>query len=154
MKKIIFTFHFFSAGIMISNAQIWIGPWDVPVAGKVLQRANDTMKTKTPGSINPGSAGANQTWNFSTLLSNTVDTLTFTNPAWTANGSSFPNSNLAVMNSKTPRCPILKINQQGFLWMELMPISLDKDLSLLNLMLQKNLILSTTHTTAHFKILR
>jgi len=99
MKKTILLFSFFGAGIIISNAQITITQADVAGVGKFLLQAKDTIKTFTPGSINPGTAGANQTWNFSTLLSDTVDTLTFTNPAWTAQGSNFPNANLAVINS-------------------------------------------------------
>jgi hypothetical protein len=81
--------------------------------GKVLQQARDTIKTLTPGSINPGSAGANQTWNFVTLLSDTVDTLTFTNPTWTPHGSSFPNSNLAVINSSDGSVTYLENTSTG-----------------------------------------
>ncbi|MBI4929805.1 MAG: T9SS type A sorting domain-containing protein [Bacteroidetes bacterium] len=99
MKKITLLFYFLGAGIFISNAQIWIGPWSVAGVGMVLQQAHDTEKDTVPGSINPGPAGASQTWVFTTLVPSTVDTLTFTNPAWLPNGVNFPNSNLAIINS-------------------------------------------------------
>ncbi len=99
MKKTILLFTFFLAGIIVSNAQITITQSDVAGAGNVMQLAHDTEKDTMPGSINPGPSGANQTWIFSALLSSTVDTLTFTNPASLPNGSNFPSANLAIVNS-------------------------------------------------------
>ncbi|TAL62222.1 MAG: T9SS type A sorting domain-containing protein [Bacteroidetes bacterium] len=88
---------FATCGIVVSNAQITIYPYDVVLAGKVLYQATDTVKSLTVGAINPGPSGANKTWDFSTLLSNTIDTMTFTNPAWLSSGSNFPTSNLAIL---------------------------------------------------------
>ena len=99
MKKTILLFSFIGFGILISNAQITITQFDVAYPGYQLQQANDTEKDTIPGSINPGPSGANQVWNFSTLVSSTVDTLTFVNPGFLPNGSSFPNANIAIMNS-------------------------------------------------------
>lgn len=101
MKKVFpYTLYlFFPAGVIISHAQITISQWDVASPGYQLQMAHDTEKTTAPGSITPGFSGANQTWNFSTLSGNTVDTLTFTNPNWFPSGSNFPDANLAIINS-------------------------------------------------------
>ena len=105
MKKTFLPIYFICAGIVISNlpaeagAQITVTQSDVAGAGNVMQQAHDTEKDTMPGSINPGPSGANQTWIFSTLLSSTVDTLTFTNPASLPNGSNFPSANLAIVNS-------------------------------------------------------
>lgn len=99
MKKITLLFSFIAAGIIVSNAQIIITQGDVAYPGYQLQLAHDTEKDTMPGSINPGPSGANQNWNFSTLLSSTVDTLTFVNPGFLPSGVNFPNANLAIMNS-------------------------------------------------------
>jgi len=99
MKKTFLLFYFIGAGMIISNAQITITNGDVAYPGYQLQMAHDTEKDTMPGSINPGPAGANQTWNFSTLLNSSVDTLTFVNPGFLPSGANFPNANLAIMNS-------------------------------------------------------
>ena len=80
----------------IAFSQITVTNGDVAGVGKQLIVAHDTI---IPNSYNPGPSGANKTWNFSTLAAHTIDTLTFTNPAWLTNGSKFPNANLAIMNS-------------------------------------------------------
>ena len=97
MKKSLLAFLF--AGTNIVNAQITFTQNDVAGVGKICLRANDTIHTKTAGGINPGTAGANQTWAFPTLAVGHVDTLTFTNPNWTPAMSSFPTANLAMKNS-------------------------------------------------------
>jgi hypothetical protein len=51
--------------------------------------------TFSPG-FSIGSAGANLTWNFDTLLVNGTDTLWFVAPSSSAYASNFPNSNLAI----------------------------------------------------------
>jgi hypothetical protein len=51
--------------------------------------------TFTPG-FSLGSAGASQAWDFSNLLVNDLDTVSFLDPTTTAYASDFPNSNLAV----------------------------------------------------------
>ena len=106
----------FALVIIIGNAiqaQITISQWDVANVGTQLLQANDTVKSNTIGSLSPGSSGANQTWNFSSLLSGWIDTLTFTNPAWLANGSNFPTSNLAVINSTDSSVAYLKNSSTG-----------------------------------------
>jgi hypothetical protein len=79
-----------------ASAQITITQSDVASVGTVVLQARDTLPA--PG-IGPGPSGANVTWNLAALDTHTIDTLTFTNPAWTPYGSSFPSSNLAVQIS-------------------------------------------------------
>lgn len=98
MKKLLLSFSFIIAVVAL-NAQITITSADIAAVGKVLIVGHDTVKVNMPGAINPGPSGANQTWNFSTLVANTVDTLTFTNPNWLPFDTAFPNSNLAMINS-------------------------------------------------------
>lgn len=97
MKKIIILLGCTTFAVFISNAQITLNSYDVIGFGKVMHQATDTLTPLTIGAINPGPAGANQTWNFSTLQAGLVDTLTSTNPVWLPNGSNFPGSNLALM---------------------------------------------------------
>ncbi len=99
-KKSLLTIIFFT-GAIVSNAQITVTQADIAPIGKQIQQATDTTHSLTPGSINPGNAGTNQTWNFTTLLSDTLDTLLFTNPAWTPYASTFPSSNLALITSSS-----------------------------------------------------
>jgi hypothetical protein len=49
----------------------------------------------TPTSLVPSTAGANQTWDFSTTPSQSVLSFTYTTPAATPYGASFPTANLA-----------------------------------------------------------
>lgn len=84
----------FMAACISASAQITVTQADIASIGTVVKQARDSVPT-----VMPGPAGANQTWNFSTLMSHEVDTLTFTNPAWTPNAASFPSSNLAVVFS-------------------------------------------------------
>jgi hypothetical protein len=73
------------------SAQIYITHYDIaPYYSQVLQN-NDT----TP-SVLPGNAGANQTYNLSSLNAQSTDTLFFGDPAFTPNGASFPGSNEAA----------------------------------------------------------
>lgn len=92
MKKALLSL-FVLAGLA-SSAQITLVQWDVGNIGYSVRRANDTIPTATPGN-----AGPSQTWNFTNIQNHFTDTLTFTNPNWIQGGTSFPNSNLAVMLS-------------------------------------------------------
>jgi len=113
MKKSLYVFFFTTVCAANMNAQITITQNDVATVGKVILRTHDTEKDTMPGSINPGPAGANQTWNFSTLITGNVDTLLFTNPAWLPNGSNFPNANLAIINSSDSSETYLENNSTG-----------------------------------------
>ena len=96
MKKIITLVSMLTCGIVISNAQITITSADVVTIGKVIYQCTDSVKSTVKAGLDPGPSGANKIWNFSSLLSNAIDTLTITNPNWLPHGSSFPTSNLAA----------------------------------------------------------
>ncbi|HEY6162985.1 MAG TPA: T9SS type A sorting domain-containing protein [Bacteroidia bacterium] len=91
IKKLLFSFGIVTIGAAAVQAQITITSNDIAAIGKVIKQANDTLPT-----VAPGPSGANVTWNFTALNNHYLDTLTFTNPAWTPNGNQFPTSNLAV----------------------------------------------------------
>lgn len=75
------------------SAQITVTQWDIAAEGSVIPQARDTM----PSGVVAGTGGANQTWDYSSINEHEVDTLTFTNPAWTQNGADFPTANLAAV---------------------------------------------------------
>ena len=99
------------------NAQITLNQSDVAGVLTLIHQAHDTTHADKPGMINPGSAGANQTWNFSTLTADSMgsltDTLLFTNPNWFPSGSNFPASNLASLNYTDSSINYLKNNATG-----------------------------------------
>ncbi len=81
----------FLIGSLHASSQITVTATDVATVGFQIRQANDTFPPLVPG---PG--GASQTWNFSSLVADVIDTITFTNPNWLPNAASFPTSNLAV----------------------------------------------------------
>ena len=113
MKKSLLSLVVIGISATVIDAQITITQSDVAGIGKVILNAHDTIVPLNPGSINPGTSGANQVWNFSTLTEGTLDTLTFTNPNWTASGASFPSSNLAMINSSDSSVAYLNNSSTG-----------------------------------------
>jgi hypothetical protein len=92
MKKSLLCFASLAIGSALS-AQITINQGDIaPLYTGVLQN-NDTL---TSSSLLPGNAGANQTYNLTMMNAHTTDTLVFTQPQFTPNGSNFPGSNEAA----------------------------------------------------------
>ncbi|PCJ82935.1 MAG: hypothetical protein COA57_12600 [Flavobacteriales bacterium] len=89
--KLLSVIAFFAATAVI--AQITVTDADVVGVDKVVYEAIDTMPA---AAITAGSAGANQTWDFSALVEHETDTLNFTNPNWTPYASDYPTSNLCV----------------------------------------------------------
>jgi hypothetical protein len=61
-----------------------------PVIGQSL-----TYHTFTPTTLTPGSAGANQTWNFAGTSGTSTTSFTYVTPSSTPYGSSFPGSTVA-----------------------------------------------------------
>ncbi|MFM7014888.1 MAG: T9SS type A sorting domain-containing protein [Bacteroidota bacterium] len=88
--KNIFTLLFLSVAL-VGQAQITITTADLPTAGSSYILASDTNYT---GVISPG--GASQTWNYSQLVNDGQDTLSFQAAAGTPYASTFPGANLAV----------------------------------------------------------
>lgn len=74
-----------------AQAQITISQADVAPLFTVALQATDTTPT-----VLPGIAGTNQTWNFSALNNQGIDSVEFTLPQFTPYGPSFPNSNTAI----------------------------------------------------------
>lgn len=95
IKNLLFSLGIIGTSFTAVNAQITITMADVAGITTVINSANDTLPT-----VNPGPAGANVTWNFSSLQTNlpSPDTMIFTNPFWTPNQAAFPTSNLAIQN--------------------------------------------------------
>lgn len=89
MKKIFF-FPLSALPVLLS-AQITINSSNVVNAGEYVIQVNDT----TP-SISPGTAGPNQTWNFSNLNNHTEDTIQFVNPSTLQGYAYYPTANIGV----------------------------------------------------------
>ncbi len=104
MKKHLL-FIFCSVFVFQAKAQtpISITTTDVAPTGKIIYQANDTLP-----SIMVGSPSAlTQTWNFSALDSNSIDTLSFLSYS-SAPNNSFASSNLVVQNGSQPFYSYLK----------------------------------------------
>ncbi len=92
MKKILLLTAF-CLSMSTGFSQIVIESVDFPQAGDSIYQGIDTL---IPLSITPGSAGADQTWDFSQLRTRQGNTIHFADPTTLPSGSSFPNSFLAV----------------------------------------------------------
>ncbi len=93
MKKVLLSIFTVLLSITLS-AQISITSDDIVGAGKVVLEAADTLPSP---SITPGPAGPDQTWDFSALTVDYVDTMWFANPDWTPYYEHFPTANLAAL---------------------------------------------------------
>ncbi|OFY25611.1 MAG: hypothetical protein A2275_05930 [Bacteroidetes bacterium RIFOXYA12_FULL_35_11] len=79
----------------IVNAQITITESDVLTIGESNISAVDTLPSRI-SAISPGSAGANQTWTFTTVVQIYNDTVEAVNPTGIPYASSYPNANIVV----------------------------------------------------------
>lgn len=93
MKKIVFSFLLLGAA-GYASAQT-LTSTDFGSVGDTYQLGLDN----TPG-VGPGTAGASQTWNFTTLNTESLDTLVFVNPATLPNAADFPGSNIATVSDQ------------------------------------------------------
>jgi len=76
-----------------SFSQITVTDTDIIDVGDVIYQATDSI----PGTmITPGNAGANQTWDFSSLQVMQIDTLEFISPSGTPFASVHPTANLCI----------------------------------------------------------
>ena len=91
MKKQLLSFILLSLAIT-SFAQITVTNNDIAPAGTTIYLANDTTFL---GDIIPGEPGANKTWDFTNVQSNTIDTINFILPSATPFGDAFPDANFA-----------------------------------------------------------
>ncbi|MFH1320640.1 MAG: T9SS type A sorting domain-containing protein [Bacteroidota bacterium] len=96
MKKLLFlTGICLIAYTMSLKAQITIDSTDFASIGDTVILAHDSIP---PGSITVGGTGA-QSWDFTSLQIDYVDSLMFVDPSTTPNSSMFPGSNLAMLSS-------------------------------------------------------
>jgi hypothetical protein len=84
-----------SIGIYSAQAQITVDLADVVAAGDAIEQAQDTISN----GITIGSSGANQTWDFSSLHQDELDTLFFMDASPSPGNSNFPLSNLVMQES-------------------------------------------------------
>ncbi len=93
MKKTLLSFIMLTtAGVFSTQAQITLNSTDVVNMGDVVEQASDTL----PGAITIGPSGASQTWNFSTISEDALDTMTFQDPTPLPGSVDFPLSNLGM----------------------------------------------------------
>jgi hypothetical protein len=85
-----------SISICSTQAQITVNSENVVVAGDLVEQAHDTI----PNGITIGAGGTNQTWDFSSLSQDELDTLFFLNPSSLPGNTDFPSSNLAMQESR------------------------------------------------------
>jgi len=91
-------------------AQVTITAADQAPTYSVFNQGRDTTQTQSEGL-----SGTNQTYNFSALLNQTEDSLTFTLPQFTAYGSSYPMANTVIM-----------VNQgDAYVYADMNPTSMD-----------------------------
>lgn len=95
MKKLILLCISFLFTGTILNAQITLSQANMPFIGLTAVENVDTVLA----GISQGSAGANQTWDFTALATHSKDTTSFVNPSTLTGYSSFPGSNLGASSS-------------------------------------------------------
>lgn len=97
MKKTLLSIIMLSNfGLFISQAQITINDTHLVNPGDIVEQASDTL----PGLITIGSAGTNQTWDFSSLSEDELDTLFFKNPSTLPGSANFPIANMVLEDTK------------------------------------------------------
>ncbi len=86
----------------VSNAQPTLTATGInPVIGESYTLSSSAY-------VSPGNAGANQTWNLSSMSGTSQGLTTAVAPSSTPNGTSFPNSNIALSNSTSGSVSYLK----------------------------------------------
>jgi hypothetical protein len=97
MKKTLLTLLMIaSVGIYSLQAQITVYDTDVVGVGDIVEQASDTL----PGAITIGSGGASQTWNFSAINEDVLDTLSFKNPAGLPGSTNYPLANIGMTDTE------------------------------------------------------
>lgn len=99
-----------------SNAQnaITITNIDAPVIGKTLYIYHDTASLYFAQiNVEATKNGSNQTWDFSDLIINVVDTVEYVEPASTAYNDTFPNANVCALSSMYNNAVFIDANNDG-----------------------------------------
>lgn len=91
LKERFFLILFSLCSLNISFAQIIVDQSDFMPVSRLFVMGFDTLPA------NVGNAGANQTWNFSSLQANLTDSMVTADPAWTPYPGLFPGSNVALL---------------------------------------------------------
>ncbi|MBW6482039.1 MAG: T9SS type A sorting domain-containing protein [Vicingaceae bacterium] len=97
-KKLLSLASLLSVGAIALHAQITLNSTHIVNVGMSVEQAVDTI----PGAITIGSSGANQTWNYTSMNQDYIDTLTFSNPASFPGAASFPTANMGLTVSNQP----------------------------------------------------
>lgn len=97
-KKILSLASLLSVGAIALHAQITLNSTHIVSVGAAVEQSVDTI----PGAITIGSSGANQTWNYTSMNQDYIDTLTFSNPASFPGAASFPSANMGLTVSSQP----------------------------------------------------
>ena len=96
-KRLLSLIMLTSIGICSSQAQITLNDTHLISVGDDVVLAHDTL----PTGVTIGSAGASQTWNFSTVLDeNTLDTLKFRAPAGSPGAANYPLANIVLTDTQ------------------------------------------------------
>ncbi len=97
-KKLLSLASLLSVGAIALHAQITLNSTHIVNVGMSVEQSVDTI----PGAITIGSSGANQTWNYTSMNQDFIDTLTFSNPASFPGSASFPIANMGLTFSNQP----------------------------------------------------
>jgi len=91
MKKLLLSFMAFS---LVSISCVTVAQPTLTSTGTIYTTGT-SFPIMTSSYVDPGTSGANQTWNLSSMSGTTNSTMSFVLPSTTANGSSFPQANVA-----------------------------------------------------------
>lgn len=96
MKKTLLSFLMLGvAGIVTTQAQITLQSTHIVGQGDIVEQAHDTL----PTGITIGSGGASQTWNFSTVANDFLDTTYFVDPTTLPGNTNYPTANLGMYST-------------------------------------------------------
>jgi len=95
--KIVLPVMIFLCAVSFAQAQITLTAANAPVVGELITYGTDAM----PTGVTIGSAGANQTWDFSSLQLSETTSVEFVSPLEAPNGSMFPTATFAQVTEGT-----------------------------------------------------
>jgi hypothetical protein len=104
MKKTLLCLTLLSSGFYFGQTPITLTTSDIPIVGTRILNVNDLDLI----GINVGSAGANQTYNLSGLVSSTLDSTNYISTSSTIHASNFLESNLTMLNLPDTNYTFLK----------------------------------------------
>jgi len=105
MKRLLPFIFTISAGTLL-QAQITIGVNDFASPGDEVYMGTDNLP---PTNLPIGNPGTNQSWDFTSLETRSLDTIFFVDPSTLPNGAQFPTSNIAQVQGNT----VIYLNKQS-----------------------------------------